>query len=478
MPTVFGTTGSDDLDGDQNGSTLAGLAGDDALNGNNGRDTLYGGDGNDTLFGGNNDDILDGGAGDDTLDGGQGRDTLTGGDGDDSLSGGGGEDQIFGGDGVDSIDGGDSRDTIFGGDGNDTIDGGEGEDSIEGGAGDDSITGGSGQDTIFGGDGNDTLDGDGDGANDGVDTIFGGAGNDTIIGDGNQDTLFGGTGDDVFKIVNDGSNFNNLTIDGGEDGPDDNIPDGDIDVLDLSAYFEADPNTQIIYEQGAEGDEDGRILLRGSNGQEFGRITFKNIESILTSPICFTPGTLIATPKGEVSVEQLREGDKVFTRDNGIQELRWIGSRDLDRVDLMASPEFRPIMVKAGSLGAGLPERDLMLSPNHRLLMTGERAALYFEESEVLSAAKHLVGMDGIKQIDIAAVTYVHMLFDRHEVILSNGAWTETFQPSAYSMKGVQDDQRDEITALFPELSGMTPDTGWSAARKVLKSHEARLLTL
>lgn len=473
MPTTFGTTGPDDLDGDQNGSTLAGLGGDDTLNGNNGRDTLFGGEGNDTLFGGNNDDILDGGTGNDTLDGGEGRDTLTGGDGDDSLSGGGGEDQIFGGDGVDSIDGGASRDTIVGGDGNDIIDGGEGEDSIDGGAGDDSIVGGSGQDTIFGGDGNDTLDGDGDGANDGVDTIFGGAGDDTIIGDGNQDTLFGGIGDDVFSIVNDGSNFNNLTIDGGEDA------DGnDVDVLDLSAYFEADPNTQIIYEQGAEGDEDGRILLKSGSGQEFGRITFTNIETIITTPICFTPGTLIATPKGEVPVEQLREGDKVFTRDNGLQELRWTGSRDLDRADLTMSPEFQPILIKAGSLGHGVPEHDLVLSPNHRVLMTGERASLYFEESEVLSAAKHLVDMDGIDQVQTLAVTYIHLLFDRHEVVLSNGAWTETFQPSDHSLGGVLDAQRDEIMQLFPELAQTAAGTGWTAARKVLKRHEARLLSV
>lgn len=439
MPTVFGSSGADELNGDQNGSTLAGLAGDDTLNGNNGRDTLFGGEGNDTLFGGNNDDVLDGG------------------------------------DGEDSIFGGASRDMIFGGDGDDVIDGGEGEDSIDGGAGDDIITGGSGQDTIFGGEGNDTLDGDGDGANDGVDTIFGGAGNDTIIGDGNQDTLFGGTGDDVFTIANDGSNFNNLTIDGGED---DDIADGDMDVLDLSEYFAADPDTQIIYEVGSEGDEDGRILLRGGNGQEFGRITFSNIEAIITAPICFTPGTLIATPKGEVPVEQLREGDKVFTRDNGIQELRWTGSRNLDHADLTTSPEFQPILIKAGSLGQGLPENDLLLSPNHRVLMTGERATLYFEESEVLSAAKHLVGMDGVAQVETPAITYIHMLFDRHEVILSNGAWTESFQPSDYSLGGVLDAQRAEIIKLFPELAHLNGGTGWAAARKVLKRHEAKLLSV
>lgn len=435
MATISGTGGDDTLNGDQSGSTLAGLGGNDTLNGSNGRDTLFGGDGNDSLSGGNNDDALDGGAGDDTLGGGQGRDTL------------------------------------IGGDGNDAIDGGEGEDSIDGGAGDDSITGGSGPDTIFGGDGNDFLDGDGDGANDGVDTLFGGAGDDTLVGDGNQDTLFGGVGDDQFLVVNDGTNFNNLTIDGGEDGD-----DSDVDVLDLSEFFEADPDTQIIFEQGGPGEEDGRILLRGSNGQEFGRITFSNIEDIRTTPVCFTPGTMIATPQGEVDVASLHEGDRVLTRDNGVQEIRWVGRRDLGPDDMSAQPSFQPVMIRAGSLGNGLPERDLLLSQNHRLLLTGERASLYFQETEVLSAVKHLTDMKGIDVVETGSVSYIHILFDRHEVLLSNGAWTESFQPGDYSMRGIGADQRDEIVALFPELEPATADTGWSAARRVLKKHEAKLM--
>jgi len=435
MATVFGTDGDDTLNGSQNGSTLAGLGGDDTLNGNNGRDSLFGGDGDDVLSGGN------------------------------------GADSIDGGDGADSIDGGGGRDRITGGEGNDTIDGGGGEDSIDGGAGDDNITGGSGQDTLFGGDGNDFLDGDGDGTNDGVDTLFGGAGDDTLIGDGNQDSLFGGTGDDRMLIVNDGSNFNNLTVDGGEDAG-----NGDTDVLDLSEFFAADPGTQIIFEQGALGEEDGRILLRGSNGQEFGRITFSNIEEIRTTPICFTPGTMIATPQGERDVASLREGDKVFTRDNGVQEVRWVGRRDLGRGDLAATPSFQPVMVRAGSLGESFPERDLLLSPNHRLLLTGERASLYFEETEVLSAAKHLTDLDGIDQVETASVSYIHILFDHHEVVLSNGAWTESFQPGDYSMRSIGSEQRDEIVALFPELDQITSRTGWAAARRVLKNHEAKLM--
>lgn len=471
MATIFGTTGDDTLDGDQNGSTLAGLGGDDTLNGSNGRDSLYGGTGEDSLTGGNNNDELYGGDDDDALNGGNSNDTMFGGSGDDSLDGENGSDSIFGGIGNDSIDAGSSRDTVYGGDGDDSVFGNGGEDYIEGGIGDDSLDGGQGQDTVFGGDGNDFLSGGDLSGNDGQDTLFGGAGDDTFDANGSQDSLYGGDGNDVFLLANDGSNFNNIYIDGNE-----NSDDSDTDVLDLSAYFEADPDTQIVYEQGAEGDESGVIRLESGSGQQYGRITYTNIETITTTPICFTPGTMIATPKGEVAIENLRVGDGVFTRDNGMQDIRWIGRRDLGPHDMIAHQNFQPVAVRVGALGHGFPVRDLVLSPNHRLLLTGPRASLYFGENEVLVAAKHMVGMAGVDQMTTGSVSYIHMLFDVHEVVLSNGAWSESFQPGSYSLKGIGDAQRSEIFALFPELRSKTGLEGYQSARRALKKHEAHLL--
>ncbi len=390
-----------------------------------------------------------------TITGTQNGDTLTG-----DVNGVAEDDVISGLNGQDSLSGGGGNDTLYGGEGNDTVEGGDGDDSIEG---------GSGQDVLYGGDGDDIILDDEGTQNLGQDTVFGGAGDDQIFMSGNGDSAFGGTGDDLFNILTT-SNFNSLSIDGGEDA------DGnDNDVINFAALYQEFPDLQIIYEQGGPDEENGRILIKTApNGQELGRLEYKNIENI----ICFTPGTLIATPRGEIPVEALREGDKVFTRDNGIQELRWSGRRELTNIDLSVSPEFQPVLVRAGSLGAGVPERDLLLSPNHRLLMAGERTSLYFEETEVLSAAKHLIGMDGIDHVTSAGVTYIHLLFDRHEVVLSNGAWTETFQPSDFSLDGVLDAQRNEINTLFPELATVSAGEGWSAARKVLKQHEAKLLTL
>lgn len=360
--------------------------------------------------------------------------------------------------GNDTIDGGSGQDTIFGQDGDDSLSGGDGDDDVFGGSGEDNLSGGQGQDDLFGGTGNDTITG-----GFGDDSLFGGEGEDTLIAGPDNDRLFGGDGSDNFTILGAG----NHTIVGGEDA------DGsDIDTLDLlagngTAYFGfnviEDPNDP----------EAGRVELLDQNGNVFRRVEYSEIENLV---ICFTPGTLIATPTGEKAVETLREGDKVFTRDNGVQEIRWAGRRDLGPQDMTRTPAFQPVLVRAGSLGQGLPERDLMLSPNHRLLLSGERASLYYGESEVLAAAKHLTGMDGIDQVERGDVSYIHLLFDHHEVILSNGAWSESFQPGEYSMRGVLDDQRAEIIALFPELAQITGEGGWAAARKVLKKHETRLL--
>ncbi len=387
-----------------------------------------------------------------------GNDTLTGGQNEDTLAGQDGDDTLFGGNG---------QDRLYGGNGNDSLDGGQGDDSLYGGSGNDSLNGGLGQDKLYGGDGNDIIDTGDTAGNKSVDTVFGGDGDDTILSSGNQDVLRGQDDSDRFVVVSDGSNFNNLTVVGGED--DDS---GDIDVLDLSQLKAQYPDLEIIYEQGAPGDEDARILVKTApGGQELGRIKYTGIEQVV---ICFTPGTAIATPKGEIAVEDLQPGDRVLTRDNGIQELAWVGQRDLSELELRQHPEWQPVLIRAGALGHNVPERDLLVSPNHRVLVTEPRAALYFEESEVLAAAKHLTDLDGVDRVKSSSLTYVHLLCEQHEVILSNGAWTESFQPGDYSLKGMGEHQRAEIYDLFPDL--VAGDAEYAGARRALRRHETKLL--
>lgn len=341
----------------------------------------------------------------------------------------------------DVIDGGAGDDTILGGAGGDTITGGADNDGIDGGAGEDVIDGGSGDDAILGGAGDDIVTG---GA--GADAITGAAGADVLLGRDDRDAFLGATAGDF--------------IDGGEGGE-------DFDTLDLRG---SGPLEVIL---DADNPENGVVNFFDGDRNVTGTATFRNIEKIVP---CFTPGILIATPEGERAVETLRVGDKVVTRDNGLQEIRWIGHKHMDWPALAASPHLKPILIQQGALGNGLPERNMMVSPNHRLLVANDRTALYFDEHEVLVAAKHLVNHRGVHPIETVGTTYIHFMCDRHEVVLANGAWTESFQPGDETLKGMGNSQRAEIYELFPYLKTAIGRKKYGSVRKTLKRFEASLL--
>lgn len=449
-----------------NDTVIAGL-GNDTVYGGAGNDTLFGGPGDDTLWGETGDDILFGEDGDDVLRSGQGNNTFFGGEGNDEIRAGVDNDLIFGGPGDDNIHAGAGDDTVFGGEGDDRVSAGPGNDIVFGGDGNDTLFGGSGNDTLFGGDGDDTLYG-----GDGNDTLFGGDGNDTLFGGLGRDTFFGGNGpnsmfggaDRDFFFISSAEEGIGSFVHGGSTGD-------DFDTLSLVG---SGPLRIVNLRPDSDGNGfDGTVEFLDGDGNVRGTLEFKNIEEIIP---CFTPGTAIATPRGERLVEELKVGDRIITRDNGIQEIRWVGHKAMSGKDLVGTPYLRPIRIKAGALGNGLPERDMMVSPNHRMLVSNDRTQLYFEEREVLVAAKHLVGADGIHEVDVLQTTYIHFMFDRHEVVLSNGAWTESFQPGDYSLKGIGNAQRNEILELFPELKTREGMEGYQSARRSLKKHEARLL--
>ena len=186
---------------------------------------------------------------------------------------------------------------------------------------------------------------------------------------------------------------------------------------------------------------------------------------------------MIATASGECLVQNLKVGDRVITRDNGIQEIRWVGKRDMSGLELDRAVHLRPVLIRQGALGKGLPERDMLVSPQHRVLMASDKTALYFDEAEVLVAAKHLTDMDGIDVVEVSGTTYIHVLFDQHEVILSDGAWSESFQPGDQTLNAMSDAVRAEILELFPELETEMGIKAYAAARRSLKKHEAKLLS-
>ena len=348
----------------------------------------------------------------------------------------------------DAIDGNDARLPGFAGD-DDYIQAGAGNDTVDAGAGNDSVEGGIGADGLYGDAGNDHLLGE-----DGDDTLVGGTGNDTLDGGIGADFIDGGADRDLFVNVNSGDE-----IVGGETGD-------DYDTLDLTG---AGP-LSITYNTGTT--EDGVVTFLDAHGNPTGTLEFSGIEHIVP---CFTPGTMIATVSGLRPVEDLDVGDQVFTRDHGVQEIRWIGHKDVSAKTLAEASFLAPIRIKKGALGNDLPDRDMLLSPNHRVMVSAPDLEMMFGQSEVLVAAKHLTRMKGIRRIRAHEVTYIHLMFDRHEIIWSEGIWSESFQPGSMALAGLETAQRDEIFALFPELATQK-SPAYRAARRILRKHEAALL--
>jgi hypothetical protein len=184
-------------------------------------------------------------------------------------------------------------------------------------------------------------------------------------------------------------------------------------------------------------------------------------------PPCFAGGTMIETDRGEVAVEHLKVGDMVETMDNGLQAIRWIG-----KSITAAGGEFAPIVFRPGALGN---EREMRVSPQHRVLLQGWQAELYFGQEEVLVPAKHLVNDISIVREPVETVTYFHILFDRHEVVFSDGIPTESFFPGDQIM--LQDHSvRAELIMLFPELDDPASTAFNQTARSTVKKREATVL--
>lgn len=177
-----------------------------------------------------------------------------------------------------------------------------------------------------------------------------------------------------------------------------------------------------------------------------------NFEQIGLMP-CFSAGTKISTSNGDIEVQDLRCGDLVHTLDHRLQEIRWIGRRTLIAIDLQRYPELRPIRIGTGALGGGLPERELIVSPQHRMMVRNRIANTMFGQMEVLVPAKHLLALDGIEvAADIEEVTYVHFMCSQHEVVLAEGAPTETLYIGKGSVGTLSREALDEIFEIFPTL--------------------------
>lgn len=434
--------------------------------------TLLGGGGNDTLVGGDGDDLSWGDEGNDFLGwgSGSGADSLIGGAGDDTLIGQGEGDLLIGDlpDGFDDPAGNDRFELL---DGNHTAFGGGGEDWFNIGH----LHGGSEGSPI---------------AISGNQVVIGGE--DTgPDGDVSRDTLAGGS----LPPERD-SGGAKVTLTGDEQGLFDyagrSVGFSEIEVINLTnaddlVVVETSSNVQINAGSGhdtlvlpdpAEGEAAPvvKIFSWMPNFGKSGTVTFAD-GSVLSfngfeEIICFAAGTRIDTPSGPRAVESLRSGDSVTTLDAGVQPLVWTGSRRLSLAEITANPALAPVRIEAGALGPGVPAQALTVSPRHRMLIDSPRADLMFGARQVLVAAADLAGLPGVSRVLDAPVTYLHVMCDHHQILRAEGAWSESFQPSAAVLDGLDAQTRAELLGLFPELSTRP----FASVRPVLSGLEALAL--
>lgn len=192
--------------------------------------------------------------------------------------------------------------------------------------------------------------------------------------------------------------------------------------------------------------------------------------------ICFARDTAIAVPGGQRLIQEIRPGDLILTRDNGPQPVLWAGSRRLGGGRLHAMPHLRPIRFRAGALGVGRPDADLLVSPRHRMLVTGAAAQALFNAPEVLVAAEDLLNGRTIR-IDhaLGAVEYFHLLLEAHNIIQANGLASESFHPAEARLDALEPAARASLTRLMPEIA-LEPQTYGAPARRPLSAAEAAIL--
>lgn len=302
--------------------------------------------------------------------------------------------------GDDVLLGGDGADLLIGGDGNDQLDGGSGNDSFEGGAGFDRITTGSGRDTVV---------------------LSRGGGTDIVTDFAPWDMGAGATEDRIdISALRGGSGKGGRVL-----------------WRDIVVGRTREGDAVLTFPEGE------RLILMGVPPERFG--TQQGAQ--MTGIPCFTAGTLIRTPSGETPIERLGPGDLVLTRDNGPQPLRWVAMRRVGAAELAARPELRPVRIGPGALGNARP---LLVSPQHGLLV----GLASHGGGEGFARAIQLARMRG-GGVRVAAgvrsVTYLHLAFDRHEVVFANGLATESFHPGPRALAGLTAEARADFDRLFPD---------------------------
>jgi len=226
-----------------------------------------------------------------------------------------------------------------------------------------------------------------------------------------------------------------------------------------TTLFDNSGATGIVIVDLSIGGVDGYVLALdgGVNGELSPSTTYTDtdprsgqsgINYMVHSLPCYAPGTLIDTPDGPRAVETLMPGDRVMTLDHGPQPILWTSLATQPLAE--AEVEARPVLIKAGALGHNLPAQDLIVSPQHRILVGGAGQLQPIFGSVALVPAKSLTSLRGIRHMmGKTSITWVHFACDRHEVVYANGCLSETLLLGPMVVNGLPSAERRALTDIF-----------------------------
>lgn len=223
--------------------------------------------------------------------------------------------------------------------------------------------------------------------------------------------------------------------------------------------------TQIGEHSGGE-----ESLVTSDGGGSYGTTTTSDPGVIP----CYATGTLIKTPTGPRAIETLRPGDRVWTLDSGPQEILWVSARAvaLDR----GRDDDCPILIPAGALGSDQPERDLIVSPQHRILVGGRGAAVAGVTTECLVPAKALLVLPGIRRMrGKRQILWHHFACAHHHVVEAVGCFSESLLLGQMVLNSLG---REELARLEQIFGSRREDGPWNgpAARPCIPAGQAQRL--
>lgn len=192
----------------------------------------------------------------------------------------------------------------------------------------------------------------------------------------------------------------------------------DLSIKDVPGLTQAPKDMTIDYVRAYSDNSAARSVVLQTISSPDG-LTSADLEGATSgsSVVCYASGTMIRTADGDIAVERLRIGDLVVTASGGRRPIRWIGHRAYAARFANTNPDLLPVRIEAGAIAAGVPARDLLVSPRHALLLDGV----------LIPAAALVNGASVVKVTRVDNLDYWHVELDSHDVLLAENTPAESF---------------------------------------------------